>query len=85
MKHLTLVFCIGLIALPIHAQTLSNEACEVLLAKAETDLNSDIYEDCRFNNPTQAWNTWAPFVASNNMKRAIFELCKRYPTHQYGP
>ncbi len=67
------------------AQNLSDEACEKLLTMAETDPNSDIYTDCSFDDELKAWNTWAPFVASQNMKRGIFELCKRYPYHQYGP
>ena len=67
------------------AQNLSDEACEKLLTMAETKPDSDIYTACAFDNEVKAWNTWAPFVASHNMKRGIFELCKRYPDHQYGP
>lgn len=67
------------------AQKLSDEACEKLLMMAETQPDSDIYTACSFDDEIKAWNTWAPFVASHDMKRGIFELCKRYPYHQYGP
>lgn len=67
------------------AQPLSDETCEVLLKEAETTPNPTVYTDCQFDDEIKAWNTWAPFVASNNMKRGIFELCKRYPLSLYGP
>lgn len=78
-----------LCAVPAFAET-DQEACERLLTAAEevsADISThstDVYTTCGFDNETRAWNTWAPFAAAHNMKRAMFELCTRYPSHQYG-
>ena len=78
------IICLGLLALPAWAAPLSNEACEKLLTAAEEKPIDGIYDDCGFNDEMRAWSDWAPFAAAHNMKHALFELCKRYPTHMYG-
>lgn len=85
MKYAILILGLLLFNSVALAQNLSDEACEKLLTMAETKPDSDIYTACSFDDELKAWNTWAPFVASHNMKRGIFELCKRYPAHPYGP
>ena len=67
------------------AQNLSIAACEKLLMAAEDKPDPAIYDDCGFGDANRAWNEWAPWAAAHDMKRALFELCRRYPNHTYGP
>ena len=78
------VLCLSLWALPVWAAPLSNEACEKLLVSAEEKPIDGIYDDCGFGDEMRAWSDWAPFAAAHDMKRALFELCQRYPNHIYG-
>lgn len=66
------------------AQEPTDITCEALLTAAETTPDDGVYDRCGFGNADKAWQTWAPFVSAHNMKRALFELCRRYPQHQYG-
>ena len=85
MFRLITALCFGLIGSTAVAAPLSDGACEQLLLASEEQADAKIYEDCDFGNEVKAWEYWAPFVSAHNMKRAIFELCKRYPDHPYGP
>jgi len=85
MRYLIGVLCLGFWGTSAMAQNLSSEACERLLAAAETKPDPVIYDDCGFNDENRAWNEWAPWAAAHDMKHAVFELCKRYPNHTYGP
>ena len=85
MFRLIATLCLGLIGTTALAGPLSDAACEQLLITAENHADARIYEDCDFGNEIKAWEYWAPFVSAHNMKRGIFELCKRYPDHPYGP
>ena len=66
------------------AADFTDSACEKLLVQAETDPNPDVYTKCGFDDSFRAWEVWAPFAAAHDMKRALYELCVRYPEHKYG-
>lgn len=57
--------------------------CEEMLLKAETTPDPNVYTVCSFDNEVRAWNTWAPFASSRDLKIALYELCRRYPGHVY--
>lgn len=57
--------------------------CEEMLVRAETEPDATVYDSCGFNDELRAWNTWAPFASSRQLKIALFELCHRYPEHTY--
>ena len=84
MKFLSTLLGITLLAGTAMAQSLSEEACEELVIKAEEKADPILYDDCGFGNEARAWNHWAPFVTAHHLKRATFELCRRYPAHAYG-
>lgn len=88
MKRFVLLVGIALAAaLPVAAESdrvHSDENCKILLVKAEEVPDDKVYTDCGFDDEGKAWNTWAPYVSSRKMKRALFELCRRYPNHEYG-
>jgi len=77
--------CVALASVAAVAGTLTDEACEELLLQAEQNADTSVYESCDFNDSYRAWNVWAPYVSAHNMKKGIYELCRRYPTHEYGP
>ena len=85
MRYLITILCLGFWGLSASAEPLSIAACEKLLMAAEEKPDSAIYDDCGFGNENRAWNEWAPWAAAHDMKRALFELCRRYPNHTYGP
>lgn len=62
----------------------NEDTCRELLQLAETTPTSAPYDLCGFSDPDLAWNKWAPFASKNNLRRALFELCQRYPAHDYG-
>ncbi len=59
--------------------------CESILQGLETGDVQDVslYDDCGFSNEDYVWKKWAGYVSEKKMKRAIFELCIRYPNHEY--
>ncbi len=59
--------------------------CEKVLEQLETGelQESSYYDKCGFSNEELAWSKWAGYVSENKMKRAIYELCVRYPEHEY--
>ena len=85
MRYFIGILCLFLGSISTFAQTLSDEACERLLIAAEDKPDPVIYDDCGFDDENRAWNQWAPLAAAHEMKRALFELCRRYPNHTYGP
>ena len=84
MKLLGTLLATMLLAGTAIAQELSNEACEKMLLKAEENPDPVLYDDCGFGDEVRAWNQWAPFATAHQMKRATFELCRRYPNNAYG-
>ena len=85
MRFLETLLSATLLAGTAVAQPLSDEACEQLLTQSEEKPDPVLYDDCGFSDETRAWNQWAPFVTAHNLRRATFELCRRYPYHAYGP
>lgn len=64
---------------------ISKMTCEELLEELENNpaLPSSEYDKCGFNDSYQTWEKWAGFVTVNQMKRALYEICIRYPEHEY--
>ena len=60
-------------------------SCMQIIEKLETGELTDetLYDKCGFHNKELAWNKWAGIVSEKKFKRAIFELCVRYPKHEY--
>ena len=88
MKNILLIclvflFCVG----SVHSATLNSMdkiSCQKLLKIAEKKEIEGIYERCGFDNEFLAWYEWAPFVSANGYKKALYELCQRYPEHDYS-
>ena len=69
------------------AQNLSvvdKKTCEKMLLIAEEKQTDWIYDACGFANEATAWYTWAPVMSSLGYRKALYELCRRYPTHDYA-
>ncbi len=60
------------------------DKCKTLIGLAETKEMSWIYEACGFDDESDAWKNWASFVSQKGYKKAIYQLCQRYPTHEFG-
>ncbi len=60
--------------------------CLTLLMVAEEtpDADMSVYDTCGFNNEKIAWSQWAGLASEKKMKKALFQLCDRYPDHMYG-
>lgn len=59
-------------------------ACEKLLRLAEGKQIDKVYDMCSFNDEGVAWYQWAPQMSAEENKKALYELCRRHPTHQYA-
>ncbi|MBP5535014.1 MAG: SEL1-like repeat protein [Alphaproteobacteria bacterium] len=59
-------------------------ACEKLLKLAENKQIDGVYDICGFNDEGAAWYQWAPLMSAAENKKALYELCKRFPTHDYA-
>ena len=66
-------------------QTYAELTCEEIFEKLETgELNdSSLYDKCGFLNEDLVWGKWAGFVSEKKMRRAIYEICIRFPSHEY--
>ena len=62
------------------------EECKNLLDYAEKSAQAEtwVYDYCEFDDSDIAWYDWAPYVSQQQQAKALFELCKRYPQHEYG-
>lgn len=88
MKHI-LLSCLFLVSMVYQAQgavlSSSDKAnCQKLLKLAEEKQVDSVYEYCGFDDETIAWYEWAPFVSASGYKKALYELCQRYPEHDYA-
>ncbi len=83
-KSLLAVVC--LIPFSCLAEDVQTLPCENIFEKLETgELNDNsLYDKCGFSNEELVWNKWAGYVSQKKMRRAIFEICKRFPNHEYN-
>ena len=74
-----------LFCLPVLAEPVDNVDCESLLQQLEKDmsLSSEKYDKCGFDEEELVWGKWAGYVSEKKMRRAVYEICKRYPLHDY--
>ena len=84
-----LFICLVLIVftVPVKAKNLTNlekQRCERLLEIAEEKQLDEVYDSCGFDDETLAWYEWAPFASAKGYKKALYELCSRYPQHEYA-
>ena len=71
-----------LLSLSVKAQV--SAECEVKIAAAEATQDVAVYDECGFNNVDTAWNTWAGWVSQKEYKKALYQLCVRWPNHMYS-
>lgn len=66
------------------AQT-SSMNCENVLTRLETGETNDVllYDKCGFNDEKVVWNKWAAYASENKMKKALYQICVRFPKHVY--
>ena len=83
-SNLFLIGCV-LSLWPLHVAVAQTEACFDLLERAEQGevTNINPYDFCGFGDENLVWNRWAPYVSQHQMKRALYEICQRYPLHTY--
>ncbi len=89
MKKIAVVFVLIMLACAnVSAKALSadeKKACEKLLVAANEKQMDWVYETCGFDDEDLAWFEWAPMMSLAENKKALFELCRRHPTHDYAP
>ena len=88
MKHIFLG-CILFFTFMSQAQSAvlnatDKQNCLKLLELAEEKQIDSVYDFCGFDDETIAWYEWAPFVSAQGYKKALYELCRRYPEHDYS-
>ena len=88
MKKIIFLFMLLTFSVPtVYAFMLQEDeknACEKLLRLAEGKQIEKVYDMCSFNDEGAAWYQWAPLRSSEENKKALYELCRRHPTHQYA-
>ncbi|MBQ9738924.1 MAG: sel1 repeat family protein [Alphaproteobacteria bacterium] len=82
MRFVALLLLSSMLSLPVMAQT--SAECEAKIAQAETTQDVMVYDECGFNNVETAWNTWAGWVSQKEYKKALYQLCVRWPHHMYS-
>lgn len=65
--------------------TTDYETCTKLISDFDSGKTNDvrIFDECGFNDEKLTWSRWAPFASQKKSKRALYEICKRYPHHLY--
>ena len=84
MRFLGLLLLSSMLTTSVMAQTLDVSECETKIAGAETTADISVYDECGFNNADTAWNTWAGWVSQKEYKKALYQLCARWPNHMYS-
>ena len=81
----TMLLLTGCFSLSLLANAQERLDCESILASLETGEIQDgsYYDKCGFDDSLQVWTKWAGYVSEKKMKRAVFEICVRYPEHEY--
>lgn len=76
------------ISLPLHAQVSSKlqapQDCDQMVAEAEVTNNTNVYDLCGFNDPDIAWTKWSGLASQKHWEKALYQLCVRYPAHEYS-
>ena len=67
------------------AQDLSiTEECKNKVEQAETTNDLSVYDTCGFNDVKLAWDEWAGLASQKKYKKALYQLCVRWPSHPYS-
>ena len=61
------------------------DSCTKLILDYESGKTDDIriFDECGFDDEKLTWSRWAPFATQKKARRALYEICKRYPNHLY--
>lgn len=78
------ILLLSLISIPLYAQTVVSENCKQLIEQAETTDDLDIYDDCGFLQGPTALSTWNEYALDKKLKKALYQLCIRYPSYPAG-
>lgn len=87
-KFLFVIVCLSILrGTDVFAEA-SLTDCPDLIRKAENQTESipdipDIYDFCEFDKENIVWEKWAPFASQHQLKKALYEICVRYPNHIY--
>ncbi len=90
MRVFLYLFCGSVVCGAAFAQTpatkikVDHDKCESLLYIAEKKEMDWIYDACGFDDETEAWHNWAPFLTKNSYRKGMYALCKKHPTHEYS-
>ena len=84
-----LFFLLFLGVISVHSEAFSltlkeREDCQKLIQIAENKQIDYVYNACGFDDKMIAWYEWAPFASAKNYKKALYELCRRHPEHEYS-
>ncbi len=84
MRFVYILGVAGFLSYSAMAETVVLAECEDKITRAETAGETSVYDECGFNDIETAWNKWAGWVSQKQYKRALYELCVRYPDHPYS-
>ena len=84
MRFLSLLLLGSVLSVSAMAQAPISSECELKIAQAETTTDMAVYDECGFNNVDMAWDTWAGWVSQKEYKKALYQLCVRWPHHMYS-
>ena len=89
MRFSYLLLVLGMaFCLPLHAQTAQKlqapQDCNQMVAQAEVNNDTNVYDLCGFNDPDVAWTKWSGLASQKHWKKALYQLCIRYPGHEYS-
>ena len=84
MRYFLLTFLFMGISGIVFAET-DYETCTKLILDYDSGKTDDIhiFDECGFNDEKLTWSRWAPYASQKKSKRALYEICKRYPNHLY--
>ncbi len=76
---------LGCVLFSFGAYAATVEECPVLLEQAEKEEIRDVnpYDFCGFGDENLVWSKWAPYASQHQLKKALYEICIRYPKHVY--
>lgn len=79
------VLLLGCVLFSFGAYAATVEDCPALLEQAEKEEITDVnpYDFCGFGDENLVWSKWAPHASQHQLKKALYEICIRYPNHVY--